>query len=65
MRAQAKQAAKTKKVGVAAGVVATAAVLIGMAFYLTRRPGNSGAKTAGGLPSWCTGLELLILKGVP
>ena len=38
MRAQARQAAKTKKVGVAAGLAATAAVLIGVVFYFTRQP---------------------------
>ena len=38
IRSQAKQAAKTRKVGVAAGLVAAAAVLIGAAFYFTRQP---------------------------
>ena len=37
MRAQAKQAAKTKRVGVAAGLVAAAVVLIGVGFYFTRQ----------------------------
>jgi hypothetical protein len=38
IRSQAKHAAKTKKVGIAAGLVAAAVVLIGAAFYFTRQP---------------------------